>query len=139
MRSLFVWGLQVLALLIMAAPVLAQGLSCNAPQKPMLEISLMFGRNIGGELGVSEEVWSEFVASEITPRFPDGLTVDDAVGQWRDTETARVVKEPSKDVRVVVPAGADIQEKIDAIVAAYKQRFHQQAVGVVIRPACASF
>jgi hypothetical protein len=105
----------------------------------MLEISLMFGRNIGGELGVSEEVWSEFVASEITPRFPDGLTVDDAVGQWRDTETARVVKEPSKDVRVVVPAGADIQEKIDAIVAAYKQRFHQQAVGVVIRPACASF
>jgi uncharacterized protein DUF3574 len=139
MRSLFVWGLQVLALLIMAAPLLAQGLSCNAPQKPMLEISLMFGRNIGGELGVSEEVWSEFVASEITPRFPDGLTVDDAVGQWRDTETARVVKEPSKDVRVVVPAGADIQEKIDAIVAAYKQRFHQQAVGVVIRPACASF
>jgi uncharacterized protein DUF3574 len=123
----------------MAAPLLAQGLSCNAPQKPMLEISLMFGRNIGGERGVSEEVWSEFVASEITPRFPDGLTVDDAVGQWRDTETARVVKEPSKDVRVVVPAGADIQEKIDAIVAAYKQRFHQQAVGVVIRPACASF
>jgi hypothetical protein len=123
----------------MAAPVLAQGLSCNAPQKPMLEISLMFGRNIGGELGVSEELWSEFVASEITPRFPDGLTVDDAVGQWRDTETARIVKEPSKDVRVVVPAGADIQEKIDAIVAAYKQRFHQQAVAVVIRPACASF
>jgi hypothetical protein len=139
MRSLFVWGLQVLALLIMAAPVLAQGLSCNAPQKPMLEISLMFGRNIGGELGVSEELWSEFVASEITPRFPDGLTVDDAVGQWRDTETARIVKEPSKDVRVIVPAGADIQEKIDAIVAAYKQRFHQQAVAVVIRPACASF
>jgi hypothetical protein len=28
----------------MTAPSLAQGLHCNAPQKPMLEISLMFGR-----------------------------------------------------------------------------------------------
>jgi ATP-dependent protease Clp ATPase subunit len=27
----------------------------------------------------------------------------------------------------------------DAIVTAYKQRFQQQAVGIVIRPACASF
>ena len=36
----------------------------------MLEISLMFGRNIGGELGVTEELWSDFVASEIIPRGP---------------------------------------------------------------------
>jgi hypothetical protein len=105
----------------------------------MLEISLMFGRNIGGELGVSKELWSEFVASEITPRFPNGLTVDDALGQWRDTETNQVTREPSKDVRVIVPAEADIKNKVEAIVAAYKRRFNQQAVGIVIRPACASF
>ena len=139
MRSLFVWGVQVFALLLVTAPVLAQGLTCDAPQKPMLEISLMFGRNIGGELGVSEELWSNFVASEITPHFPEGLTVDDAVGQLRDAETDRIIKEPSKELRVVVPAEADIKEKIDAIVTAYKQRFQQQAVGIVIRPACASF
>ena len=58
------------------------------------EISLMFGRNIGGELGVTE--WSDFVASEITPRFPAGLTVDDALGQWRDAATGKAIKEPSK-------------------------------------------
>jgi len=123
----------------MAAPSFAQELSCGEPQKPMLEIDLMFGRNIGGQLGVSEELWSDFVAKEITPRFPDGLTVDDAVGQWRDLATNKIVKEPSKDVQLIVPAGAEVKEKIDAIVAAYKQRFQQQAVGVVMRPACVSF
>jgi hypothetical protein len=123
----------------MTAPGLAQGLSCNDPQKPMLEIDLMFGRNIGGQLGVSEGLWSEFVASEITPRFPEGLTIDDALGQWRDKERNMIVQEPSKEVRVIVPADAEVKEKIDAIVTAYKQRFQQQAVGVVIRLACVSF
>ncbi len=41
----------------------------------------MFGRNIGGKVGVTEEQWTELVAGEITPRFPDGLSVDDALGQ----------------------------------------------------------
>ena len=58
-----------MALVIMAGPVSAQGLTCTAPQQPMLEISLMIGR-IGGELGVTEELWSDFVASEIIPRGP---------------------------------------------------------------------
>jgi hypothetical protein len=42
---------------------------------------------------------------------------------------------------LIVPAEAekDIKEKIDAIVAVYKQRVQQQAVGIVIRPAYASF
>lgn len=47
----------------------------------MVEIELMFGRNIGGKVGVTEEQWTELVAGEITPRFPDGLSVDDALGQ----------------------------------------------------------
>jgi hypothetical protein len=123
----------------MAVPVMAQGLACSDPQKPMLEIDLMFGRNIGGELGVSERLWTEFVASEFTPRFPDGLSIDDALGQWRDPERNTIVQEPSKDVRVIVPADTEIKEKIDAIITAYKERFKQQSVGVVIRPACVSF
>ena len=103
----------------------------------MLEISFMFGRNVGSELGVSEELWTDFVASEITPRFPHGLTIDDALGQWRDAETNEIVKEPSKELHVIVPDDTETYEKIDSIVAAYQERFQQQAVG--IRPACASF
>jgi hypothetical protein len=123
----------------MTAPAGAQGLTCNDPQQPMLEIDLLFGRNIGVELGVSDRHWSEFVAREITPRFPQGLMVDDAVGQWRDPERNVIVREPSKEVRVIVPANTEVKEKIDAIASAYKERFQQQSVGVVIRPACVSF
>ena len=81
----------------------------------------MFGRIIV-ELGVTEELWLDFVVSEITPRFPAGLTVDDALGQWRDAATGKVIKEPSKELRLIVPAEAekDIKEKIDATVAVYK-------------------
>ncbi|HET9572299.1 MAG TPA: DUF3574 domain-containing protein [Methyloceanibacter sp.] len=46
----------------------------------MLEIELIFGRNIGGKVGVTEQ-WTELVAGEIASRFPDGLSVDDAFGQ----------------------------------------------------------
>jgi hypothetical protein len=123
----------------MATPAVSQGIECAAPQQPMLEIDLMFGRNIGGELGVSELAWSEFLASEITPRFPAGLTVDDALGQWRDPEQNMIVREPSKEVTLIVPASTEVKEKIEAIVAAYKQKFQQQSVGVMMRSACVSF
>jgi hypothetical protein len=140
MRNLYACGAALGAALLSApAPSLAQGLSCDAPQQPMLEISFMFGRDVGNELGVSEELWTDFVASEITPRFPHGLTIDDALGQWRDAETNEIVKEPSKELRVIVPDDTETNEKIDSIVAAYQERFQQQAVGIVIRPACASF
>ncbi|MGH6865852.1 MAG: DUF3574 domain-containing protein [Methyloceanibacter sp.] len=98
----------------------------------MLKIDLMFDRNIGGGLGVSDALWSEFVASEITPRFPAGLTVDDALGQWCDAERDTIVREPSKDVRVIVRAGTEVKEKIEAIVNAYKQRFQRVFLGVTI-------
>jgi hypothetical protein len=139
MRCFRLLGAGAIALLIMNKPVLAQGIACSDPQRPMLEIDLLFGRNIGGALGVSEDEWTDFVAKEISPRFPQGLSVDDAVGQWRDRDTNAIVKEPSKDVQIIVPQDAEVKGKIDAIVTAYKERFRQQSVGVVMRPACVSF
>ena len=62
-------------------------------------------------------------------------------GQWRDVETKAIVKEPSKEVTLIVPAGAqsEIKASIEDIVTAYKQRFRQQSVGIVIKQACVSF
>lgn len=117
----------------------AQSLSCIAPQKPMMEVELMFGRNIRGKLGVTDKLWAAFLAREVTPRFPDGLTVFDTTGQWRDAKTKAVVREPSKMVRIVLPADAQAKEKIDAVASAYKLQFHQDSVGIVTRPACVSF
>jgi hypothetical protein len=126
------------ALLALAAgPALAQ-LSCNLPQKPMVEVEMMFGRNIGGKLGVTDALWRKFLAREMTPRFPAGLTVFDTSGQWRDAKTKAVVREPSKIVRIVTD-DAQANDKIAAIAEAYKKQFRQDSVGVLSRPACASF
>jgi Protein of unknown function (DUF3574) len=129
--------LSLTAVLLIAQPAAAQ-LACMAPQKPMMEVELMFGRTIGGRLRVTEARWARFLAREITPRFPDGLTVYDTTGQWRDASKKTVVRERSKIVRIITAEGA-VQEKIDAIAAAYKKQFRQQSVGVLTRPACASF
>jgi hypothetical protein len=127
------------ALLALTPGAEAQTLSCRGAQQPKEVAELLFGRNIGSRLGVSEAAWARFLAREVTPRFPDGLTVVDALGQWRDRDTGRIVRERSKRVEIVLPGSEDDAAKLDAVVAAYKSRFRQQAVGVVVRPACVSF
>ena len=112
---------------------------CTGAQKAAVTVELLFGRKIGNRIGVSQAAFARFVDTEITPRFPDGLTIIDARGQWRDRERNTVVHEPSKLVQIVLAGTPEDQAKIDAIVAAYKSRFKQQAVGVVKRSACVSF
>jgi hypothetical protein len=122
-----------------AAAAAAAEAACGAPQQAMQQIELMFGRNIGGRLGVSEAAWSRFLAREVTPRFPDGLTVVDAASQWRDKEGGALVREPSKLLTIVTAEDPSTPDKIAAIVAAYKQQFRQQSVAVITRPVCAAF
>jgi len=127
----------VLLLFTPAAAVRAQD-SCNLG-KPQQVAELMFGRKIGDRIGVSEAQWARFVDREITPRFPDGLTVFDTRGQWRDTERNKIVREPSKLVQIVLPGKAEDTDRLNEIAAAYKTRFRQQSVGVIVRGACVSF
>ncbi len=117
----------------------AQLLDCRGGQKPTQVAELMFGRKIGDRIGVSEGEWSTFVDREITPRFPDGLTVFNAAGQWRDKASSKIVREPSKIVQIVLPGDVEDIARLNEIAEAYKTRFKQQSVGVIVRPACVSF
>jgi hypothetical protein len=112
---------------------------CGAGLKAQQVAELLFGRNIGDRVGVSQTQWARFLDREITPRFPDGLTVMDAKGQWRDAARGTIVHEPSKRVEIILPGRTDDQERLDAIAQAYKRRFHQHSVAVVVRTACVSF
>jgi hypothetical protein len=134
-------GCHIVACSLAAIGVFADtpAVACNAPQRPMQQIELMFGRNVGGHLRVGEAAWSRFLAQEITPHFPDGVTVLDAAGQWRDPAGGRVVREPSKMVIIVTADDAPVRDRITAIVAVYKQRFRQRSVGVISRSVCAVF
>ena len=117
----------------------AQASECRAGQQPREIAELLFGRKIGDRLGVSETQWGRFVDREISPRFPDGLTVLDAKGEWRDTARHTIVHEPSKLVEIVLPGKDDDADELEAIAQAYKSRFRQQSVGIVVRGACVSF
>jgi hypothetical protein len=116
-----------------------QAASCHGTQQARQVAELLFGRDAGHKLAVSESAWRRFIAREITPRFPDGLTVSDAYGQWRDAASGAILHEPSKRVEIVLPGKADDEAQLDALVAAYKRMFHQQSVAVIVRPACVSF
>jgi len=117
----------------------ARLVDCRGGQKPSQVAELMFGRKIGDRIAVSEGEWSRFVDREITPRFPDGLTVFNAAGQWRDKSSNKIIREPSKIVQIVLPGVDGEFNRLNEIAEAYKSRFKQQSVGVIVRPACVSF
>ena len=132
----------LIGLLLVLGPVpavLAQGGSCPPPTKTMLRAELYFGRDIGGRLGVSERQWGRFLAREITPRFPDGLTVLDARGQWRDPARHALVREPSKLVIIVAADDGRTRRRLAEVAKAYKTRFRQKSVGLVLSTVCAAF
>ncbi len=112
--------------------------ACHGTQQIRQVAELLFGRDIGGRLGVSEAAWTRFLARELTPRFPDGLTVTNATGQWRNRR-GTLVREPAKRVEIVLPGRTGDEARLDAVAAAYKRRFHQQSVVVIVRPACVAF
>lgn len=105
----------------------------------MVETQLFFGLSKPQGGTVSERDWRAFVTAEIAPRFPEGFSVLDGAGFWRDAASAKTISEKSKVVVRMHAEGADADAAIAAIVAAYKTRFQQDAVMRVDRPVCAQF
>ena len=122
----------ITAVLVQTVPAGAQ-LTCQAPQQAMVDVELLLGRG-----AKPDALWRRFLAREVTPRFPDGLTVYETYGQWRDPKRNVIVREKSRVLRIIVPADAP-GDKIAAVAAAYKKQFSQKSVGIVTRPACVSF
>ncbi len=73
------------------------------------------------------------------PRFPDGLTIVEARGQWRDTASQRIIREPSNLVMIVLSGNAEDQDRLKEVAEAYKQQFRQKSVLIVVRTACVTF
>jgi hypothetical protein len=122
-------------LLALTASAVAQPvLQCSGAQKAWMVAELLFGRS-----NVSDRNWDRFLTAEVTPRFPDGLTVYDARGQWRNPEIKTISRERTKVVMIAMPPGADNDARLQAVIEAYKTRFKQQSVGLILRPSCVSF
>ena len=87
----------------------------------------------------TEEKWRAFLDSEVTPRFPDGLSVFDIYGQWRSKGQAQPVRQRSKVIVVLYPDTPQHRADIDAVRAAWKRDTGDQSVLKVTQAAEVSF
>jgi hypothetical protein len=123
----------VLGMLVLVSPP-ALAASCPLPdQKPMLLVKMYFGQNR------DTRAWENFLARTVTLRFPAGLTVYEAKGQWTDPKTGRLAHERSRVVEIATPDTAAARTNIAEIARLYRRDFHQQSVGVVTQQVCAHF
>ena len=109
------------------APPLQTAPTCPAPLKPALQFNLYFGRETANGGQVSEAEWAKFLADEVTPRFPDGLSVIDVAGQSRES-SGRIAREKTKLLVIVVFDAPAHLPKVQAVVDAYNKRHSQHSV-----------
>jgi hypothetical protein len=93
----------------------------------MARYELYFGATRQDGAPITEAEWLAFLEAEVTPRFPDGLSVIDLYGQWREPDGA-VGREPSRALLVWAPRSPAADAGLEAIRAAFKAAFDQYSV-----------
>ena len=114
--------------------------TCLLPaEQRMLIAELFFARGINGREPLTDAEWAEFAGQIITPSFPDGFTVFDGEGQWRNPRTGTIARDPTKVLLVAVKREPDLAQRLSLVIDGYEARFQQQSVGVITRDSCAAF
>jgi hypothetical protein len=101
--------------------------SCALGDTVLVRETLYFGRNRPGGGTVSDDEWKSFLAEVVTPRFPEGLTVLHATGQWKGAG-GLVEEERSEVVTVFHPDTDTARRSVQEVALEYKRRFRQEAV-----------
>jgi len=110
-------------------PAAAPAVGLPADCQPYERTELFFGTGRAGKAPVSDQEFDAFLDAEITPRFPDGLTMLTGLGQWRGSD-GKLSKERSAVVILLYPkpSAADSGTKIEEIRHLYEQKFNQESV-----------
>ena len=122
--------------LALAACSTARVVICRASEDLVVADTLYFGTNKPGGV-VSADEWQDFLATGVTPRFPQGITSWRASGQWRSAAGA-LEHEASYVLQLVHADTADTERGLREVMALYRARFAQEAVLRVRLPACIS-
>ena len=112
------------------------GLSCGGGGQRAVQELVYFGTDTPSG-SVTSEAWAQFLSETVTPRFPHGLSVWQASGQWR-SPSGQIIYEPSYVLSVIHPNNTSQDKAVHEIIASYKTRFRQEAVLRVTTPVCAS-
>jgi len=118
-------------------PVAADA-SCRGNAHAMAQLELIFGTARAEGAPVTDAEWKAFLDGEVTPRFPQGLTVLRGPGQWRSRD-GRLVEEDSRILIIWYEPTEHSDADIEAIRSAYKTRFAQESVMRIDGASCVSF
>jgi hypothetical protein len=123
------------------APTLTGDPAHPAATQGWVDTKLYFGLGPAdhSEEGISEARWRDFLDREVTPRFPDGLSVLDIYGQWQGKNQAIPERLRTKCLVIDYPDTQPNRDKIEAIRAAWKRLTGDQSVMRVTQPADVSF
>lgn len=127
-------ALFITSLLFTGSVVWLKEVDAQIPQAPatneirtsfFVQDELYFGRNkpVGT---VSERDFQKFLQNEVTPRFPDGLTVIDANGQFLGSNG--IIREKTKLLILIHFNTQEDNQEIQEIVDGYKKQFQQESV-----------
>lgn len=117
-------------LVVLALAVASPREAFADPPAGAVQSTLYFGLDLSDGGAVSERDWTRFLAEVVTPRFPGGLTVVDAYGQWRDPAVADapIAREATKIIIVVHDGTPEAAMALADIKAEYMDRFGQKSV-----------
>lgn len=104
-----------------------------------IETRLYLGLSQPGRLNVFEAAFRKFLKSEVTPHLPEGYTLLEGQGFWRENRSGKTIPETSRVLIHLHDASAAKNRTLDAIAAAYKQTFHQEAVLRTDTQTCVAF
>lgn len=135
--------LKLIALVLAASLALAgcsetDSASCPEGMDPFVKYELYMGRSSSDGDVVKDEEWNGFLADTVTPRFPDGLTVLEGRGQWRNSE-GQILQEDATVVVILALPGDGPMGLIDEISDEYQRQFKQESVLEVVSDTCVSF
>jgi hypothetical protein len=113
-------------------PVGAQGftvaLDCGTASSAQIKTTLYFGMNAIPTGVITELEWQVYLRDEVTRRFPAGLTVWDANGQWKSPNSGRIDQERSKVLLLVHPDSADARRGVQELIDTWRKQFQHEAV-----------
>jgi hypothetical protein len=108
--------------------------------QPFTRTELFFGLSKPDDSEVTEAEFQRFLRREVTPRFPDGLTLLSGRGQFKG-ESGVIEKEPAKVLILLYPLGtaSSSSQKVQQIRRVYKTAFQQESVLRTDALTCVSF
>lgn len=118
-----------------------QGDATRPAQAQWVRTELYFSVGpLEGKEGVESPArWREFLDQEVTTRFPDGFSVFDAYGQWKDHDANVPERLATKVIVILHESSAKRESDIEAIRLAYKRITGDLSVLRLSQPAAVSF